>query len=246
MRHPPVDITPPPWGAGPVDFVRQVQPVLDRYCVTCHSGPNPQGIDLSNDKTRFFNMAYNNLTVSKWVDFYWVNTAGSSTLKPLASGSYVSGLTKLIEDCHAQVTVDDTGRRAIYAWIDANVPYYGTYDNTRPGTAGSRDIWTGPWFHEVTRLLAAGKRAQSGETFLNLTHPEWSRALVDHLPKSQGGGGIEPVFSGSKDPDYQAILAAIRQGRKALNDKPRIDMPGAIPAPYPTDFGKLHDGFAGP
>jgi len=84
MRHPPVDITPPPWGAGPVDFVRQVQPVLDRYCVTCHSGPNPRGIDLSNDKTRFFNMAYNNLTVPKWVDFYWVNSAGSATLKPLA------------------------------------------------------------------------------------------------------------------------------------------------------------------
>jgi hypothetical protein len=42
------------------------------------------------------------------------------------------------------VNVDDAGRRAIYAWIDTNVPYYGTYDNTRPGTAGSRDIWTGP------------------------------------------------------------------------------------------------------
>ena len=246
VTRPPVEITPPPWGAGPVDFVRQVQPVLDRYCVSCHSGPDPKGIDLSNDKTRFFNMGYDSLTVPKWVDFYWNNTAGTAVLKPMASGSYVSGLTKLIEDRHAKVDVDATSRRAIYAWIDANVPYYGTYQNTRPGSAGSRDIWTGPWFNEVTRLLDAGKRMKSGESFLNLTHPEWSRVLVDHLPKNAGGRGLEPAFSGRADPDYQAVLSAIRQGQKALNDKPRIDMPGATPVPYPTDFGKLHGGFSGP
>ena len=246
MKRPPVDITPPPWGAGPVDFVKQVQPVLDRYCVSCHSGPDPKGIDLSNDKSRFFNMAYDNLTVPKWADFYWNNTAGTAVLQPMSSGSYVSGLTKLIEARHVQVNVDDTGRRAIYAWIDANVPYYGTYDNTRPGSEGSRDIWTGPWFQEVTRLLEGGKRMASGESFINLTHPEWSRVLVDHLPKNKGGRGIEPAFTGPDDPGYQAALAAIRQGQKALNDKPRIDMPGAIPVPCPTDFGKLHEGFAGP
>jgi hypothetical protein len=246
MKRPPLAITPPPWGAGPVDFVRQVQPVLERYCVRCHSGPDPKGLDLSNDKTRFFNMAYDNLAVPKWVDFYWVNSAGSAVLKPRSSGSYVSGLTRLIEDRHAGVNVDDTSRRAIYAWIDANVPYYGTYANTHPGTAGSRDIWTGPWFNEVTRLLQAGGRLQSGEAFLNLTHPEWSRVLVDHLPPSAGGRGIQPAFTGPEDPDYLAILTAIKRGQKALNDKPRIDMPGATPVPYPTDFGKLHDGFAGP
>jgi hypothetical protein len=214
--------------------------------VRCHSGPDPKGINLSNDKAQFFNMAYANLTVPKWVDFYWNNSAGTAVLKPMSSGSYVSGLTTLIEARHEQVNVDDAGRRAIYAWIDANVPYYGTYDNTRPGSEGSRDIWTGPWFSEVKRLLEAGKRMKSGESFINLTHPEWSRVLVDHLPKSHGGRGLEPAFTGPDDPDYRAVLTAITQGRKALNDKPRIDMPGATPVPYPTDFGKLHDGFAGP
>jgi len=246
MKRLPVEITPPPWGAGPVDFVKQVQPVLDRYCVSCHSGPDPKGIDLSNDKGRFFNMAYANLAVPKWVDFYWLNSAGTAVLKPMCSGSYVSGLTRLIESRHAKVDVDDTSRRAIYAWIDANVPYYGTYENTRPGSAGSRDIWTGPWFNELIRLLAAGKRSRSGESFINLTHPEWSSVLVDHLPKNNGGRGMEPAFKGPDDPDYQAILAAIKQGQKALSEKPRIDMPGAIPVPYPKDFGKLHEGFAGP
>jgi len=230
-----------------VDFVKHVQPVLDRHCASCHSGPNPKGgMDLSGDKARLFNMAYTNLTQPKWVTFYWINTTATAIFKPMTTGSYVSGLTRLIEAHHQKVDIDDAGRRAIYAWIDTNVPYYGTYENTRPGTAGSRDIWTGPWFREVTQLLKAGKRTKKGEAYINLTHPAWSNVLVDHLPKSAGGRGIEPAFTGLDDPDYQAILAAIKQGEKALNDKPRVDMPGAKPVPYPTDFGKFHAGFAGP
>ena len=30
-------------------------------------------------------------------------------------------------------------------WIEANIPYYGTYEHTRPGTSGSRDAWHGAW-----------------------------------------------------------------------------------------------------
>ena len=37
-RRPPDAIKPPSWGAGPVDYVRQVQPILDRFCIECHSG----------------------------------------------------------------------------------------------------------------------------------------------------------------------------------------------------------------
>jgi len=243
----PDEITPPTWGAGTVDFVKHVQPVLNRHCTSCHSGPHPEGgMDLSDDKARLFNMAYTNLTRPKWVRFYWVNTADTDIFTPMTSGSYVSGLTKIIESRHQKVNVDDAGRRAIYAWIDTNVPYYGTYDNTRPGTAGSRDIWTGPWFGKVTQLLKATGRAKKGEAYINLTHPKWSSVLVDHLPRSDGGRGIKPTFTGLDDPDYQAILAAINKGAKSLKDKPRIDMPDAKPVPFPTDFGKLHTGFAGP
>ena len=59
----PVRPVPPAWGNnGVVDFVKLVQPVLDKYCVECHRGANPNGgYDLSGDKTRLFNMAYDNL-----------------------------------------------------------------------------------------------------------------------------------------------------------------------------------------
>jgi hypothetical protein len=45
-----------------VDFVRDIQPVLDRHCVSCHSGNTPAaGLSLSGKKTRYYSEAYENL-----------------------------------------------------------------------------------------------------------------------------------------------------------------------------------------
>lgn len=143
-QRPPDDISPPPWGAGPVDYVRQVQPVLDRYCVKCHSGAEPaKNIDLSGDKTRFFNMSYESLTFGGHVDYYYINKGPNGVFPALATGSWVSKLTKLLESGHGEqkVRVDDESRRCVYAWIDANVPYYGTWDMCRPHTSGGRDAY---------------------------------------------------------------------------------------------------------
>ena len=139
-RRVPDPVTAPPWGAGPVDFVKQVQPILDKYCADCHRGPTPDGgVDLSGDKTRFYNMAYESLVFENYVDYYYINAGPNGVFPPLATGSWVSKLTELIESDHGDVVVDDASRRCIYAWIDANVPYYGTWEMTRPHTVGGRD-----------------------------------------------------------------------------------------------------------
>lgn len=48
------------------------------------------------------------------------------------------------------------------------------------------------------------------------------------------------------DADYQAMLAAIVQGKEELYKKPRVDMPGAKPLPYPRNHAGPFTGFAGP
>ena len=40
---PPQKLIPPPWGDRPVSFLRDIQPILDRHCVECHSGLKPAG-----------------------------------------------------------------------------------------------------------------------------------------------------------------------------------------------------------
>ncbi len=250
LRRTPLDLTPPPWGDEPLSFARHIQPVFDKYCTKCHSGPDPKaGMDLSGDKTRFFNMAYDNLVDRRLVHYHWLKQAPVKNWKPLSTGSRVSKLVKRIEAKHSKVVVDDESRRRITAWIDANIPYYGTYDHTRPGTAGSRDLWTGPWIGQLrSALKAAGLKTGFGHTDVNLTRPEFSRLLTRRLAKSAGGAADDKaaVFTSTSDPKYAAILRAIRAGKKALDADPRVDMPGARPKPYPVDFGKLFTGFSGP
>jgi hypothetical protein len=255
LRRAPSELKSPPWGKpGPVSFVKHVQPVLDKHCVKCHSGAAPKGkMDLSGDKTRYFNMAYDNLLARKLVHFIYINQGPTDNFKPMKTGSHVSKLTRLIESDHGDkvkmAKIPDRDRRIIYAWIDANCPYYDTYDNTRPGTPGSRDLWSGPWMKNLkSAIKTAGLKVRMGNESVNLTHPEYSRILTASLSKSAGGmaDNAKAVFKNKSDPNYLAILKAIQSGKKALDANPRVDMPGAKPVGYPTDFGGLYTGFAGP
>jgi hypothetical protein len=263
----PDDIRPPVWGAGPIDFVRQVQPVLDMYCLKCHSGPNPEGgIDLSGGKTRFFNMAYDTLTEKRLINYHWLlNEALVRNFRPMESGSLVSKLVEMIDAGHGDVNMDDESKRRIYNWIEANVPYYGTYDHTRPSTSGSRDACAAEWFKRFEHVY----RKRCGDchgkdfhvdnsglhhTWINLTHPEWSRVL--HAPLDNSAGGLAlckdrdknkvRLFADTDDPDCRAMLEAITEGSKQLYARPRMDMDSAKPVPYPTNYAGPFSGFAGP
>jgi len=258
-RKPPVAITPPSWGAGPVDFARLVQPVLDRHCVRCHSGADPKaGMDLSGDKTRFFSQAYDNLVGRGLVNYFWLLHAPVDVFRPMTTGSRVSKLIERLERGHNNVKLDGEERRRLYTWIEANVPYYGTYDHTRPGTPGSRDGWAAPWYRKFAAVWNARCSACHGKEpahqWLNLSRPASSRALNAPLAKPAGGlelckpkGGRPPArFADKADANYAAMLAAIEEGKTALAQRPRMDMAGAKPLPYPQDFGGLFSGFAGP
>ncbi len=49
----------PEWGRENFDYSKVVQPVLDKHCIECHnSRKHPKEIDLSGDKTDFFNVSY--------------------------------------------------------------------------------------------------------------------------------------------------------------------------------------------
>lgn len=248
FQRAPSVIRPPAWGAGPVDFVTQVQPVLDRHCITCHSGAKPKGgIDLSGDKTWFFNMAYDNLVSRHLVKFTYLTPPNEETgnFKPLSTGSYVSRLTAMIEGKHSKVDLDDESRRRIYTWIDSNVPYYGTYDSSYSGRPGSRFAWQGKSnlavpVLEITRggkQIALPVKAPD----INLTHPEWSAVLLRNLARTAGGQAEDDkaIFKSTDDPDYRKILEQICGSAKGLADHPRADMPGAKTIPPKVAWGRF-------
>jgi len=125
------ELKPGPKGSSPLSFPLLIQPILDRACVSCHSEdentPNP---DLTGTKTDHFFVSYENL--KPYVRFYhW----GSDTIRCVSSRpgltpSLVSPLAEILNDeNHAgKMKLTDSDRRAIYLWLDANSPFYGTGD----------------------------------------------------------------------------------------------------------------------
>ncbi len=222
---------------GIVDFPNVVQPVLDRHCTHCHDGANPDGgLLLSGDKTRFFNMAYDNLLgrsrsyrqhdmatgemlaaerqkEQPLVHFYWLLRTPTAVNQPLWSGSHASRLLDYLtaEHCGREIPLED--RQRIYLWIDANVPYYGTYAHSRPRSPGRRDLCTdsdtgkeSAWFAQDF-LGVYKQRCQSCHggfpdpndhaaiwdgrlAWINFTRPSLSPALTAHLAREAGGRGV--------------------------------------------------------
>ena len=265
LRRKPDSITPPPWGEGTVDYVKLVQPILDKHCTQCHSGRSPKArADMSGDKSRFYNMSYRTLVDRNLVAYYYINTAPTGNFPPMASGSWVSKLTKMIESEHGGVKMDDASRRKIYAWIDSNAPYYSTWDMSRPYTQGGRDTWNRivegrgknakrepeSWFAEFQEIFKpkCSSCHDLKPDWINLTNPQYSRVLNAHLGADAGGMALKgqtedkvaPLFADTTDETYQAMLKALEGGRDALAARPRVDMPGAIRIAQQRNFGKIY------
>jgi hypothetical protein len=136
------------------------------------------------------------------------------------TGSYASRLTELIESDHGGIAMPLEDRQKIYYWMDANVPYYGTYAHSRPKSAGRRDRFAdpvsgklSPWaesFLEVYKRRCTDchgefrlweQHERTGQyAWVNLSVPQQSAALTAHLPLELGGRNIAAVKGGKRTP----------------------------------------------
>ncbi len=268
FRQLPRQLEPPEWGRDGFSYPRIVQPVLNRNCLHCHNTRNPQGdVDLSSDKTDFFNVSYETLVRqgtpaenpllggARQADFRnpftsWISTYnGSETnileIEPRFWGSPASRLADLILEGHPdeegnpriQMTEDD--QRRVFAWIDLNVPYYGTSDSNHRDRRGCRQMWPEQFetvFQEVTARRCASCHTPEDSKqveiprkwYLRIERPEMNRFLLAPLARRSGGTEAcgQAVFTSVDDPDYQAILATFRPIQELLKDVPRMDREG--------------------
>jgi hypothetical protein len=149
------NLKPPDWGLQGFSYPTVVQPIWDRYCLRCHDGvKEPRNIDFCGVQTTYFSKSYDLLVPWRWArnaDKYhktygrkpyvnWIPTTSWSgsegfvrEITPNKWGSPASSLTKLILSGHPdkngkkRFKMDDKSRRRVFAWIDLNVPFYGSY-----------------------------------------------------------------------------------------------------------------------
>ena len=132
MNHPAKAPSPQPGDTGPrmVHYESDVQPILDKHCIGCHSGAKPKGdLDLSGTPRGLWNRAYVNL-IDKNLLAHLDGGFGSANVpseRPMTFGSHRSKMVARIrkDPCKAKLTRNEFIR--IVTWVDANAPYYGTH-----------------------------------------------------------------------------------------------------------------------
>lgn len=123
---------PAPW-YGPkrgFGFVREVQPVLDRYCVGCHQGEAGRP-NLADSRIVPTSGGISPLPRSYLELHPYVRRNGPEgdyhTLTPLEFHADTSLLVQMLRKGHYQVRMDREAWDRLITWIDINVPAYGTY-----------------------------------------------------------------------------------------------------------------------
>ena len=134
MRRPPADIRPWYGPARGFGFKREVQPVLDRFCVGCHNGQPRKDAGRAPDlrgqaKRGSFDQSYTVLQAH-------VRRPGPESdyhmFPPAEYHADTSPLIQMLRKGHHGVQLDDEAWRRLYAWIDLNVPCHGTWGEFRP------------------------------------------------------------------------------------------------------------------
>jgi len=144
VRKQPAALTPGPPGTKPFSYMALIQPILDRHCVRCHRDPpadsafsNLGGTEavfarpvLTGEPEGNFSRSYNALR--PYVAFFEWGRASIDQIvtRPGRLGADMSRLSAILDDSlhRKEVQLSDEERRIIYLWLDANVPFYGTYD----------------------------------------------------------------------------------------------------------------------
>ena len=249
LKRPPSRIEPIKDVPEVFDFPRDIQPILDKYCVRCHTPETYAGrVVLTGDRGPMFSHSYVTLMSRNQVSHG--RDAGGNR-PPRSIGSSASPLMKRIVS--GQNDIHPTPREVtlVRLWIESGAPYPGTYAALGTGMVSvsldkealDRRCGTchaGPADSKGNRKMDYKVHP---DLLYNLSRPGLSLVLMAPLAKQAGGLGLckagqkpgQPagaaagLFADKNDPDFQKFLARIESAGRELMKVRRFDMPGFQP-----------------
>lgn len=195
------------------DFIRDIQPLLDKHCVECHNADRYDAkLDLSHTWTVMHTLSYWEL--SRRNMFGDNRNRPQSDFAPYEIGSQASKLYQMILDGHQGVKFSDSELKTMRYWLEVGAPYAGTYAANGTGQIGwyymnqaRRNDLDWPENKALTETVIRrceechphdqGRRIprflsefMGWPKFFNFSTPEMSRVLRAPLAKEKGGLGL--------------------------------------------------------
>jgi formylglycine-generating enzyme required for sulfatase activity len=135
MTKPPVEIQPWRGPARGFSFKREVQPVLDRFCVGCHNEQTAAAKSVPDFTAKPQN-GWRNFTPSYLALHPFVRRPGPESdyhlPVPLEWNADTSELVQMLKKGHHNVKLDAEAWDRLITWIDLNVPDHGTWGEHQP------------------------------------------------------------------------------------------------------------------
>ena len=228
LRFHRLEPSPGPQGVEALSFARTVQPVLDRYCISCHGLDKTEGnVNLlgtfadqeAGDRKRTgpFTASYASLTRGNLVRLAHRNSE-SVPSKPKDYFAHAGKLARMLLDGHRdkegkpRVALDRNSFQRIIVWLDLNCQFYGDYsfnriETQKPAIEGEKAL------REAIEKRFGGELAgQPFAALANIAQPSESRVLMAPLPEGAGGWGqiAKGAFTGADDPARQELARLVQ------------------------------------
>ena len=169
----------PEGGVRSFTFDLEMQPILDRACIACHS--DKSSINLKHRMDNEYPRAGHVWSKSYLEIMPYIYRQGPEAdmyvLKPYEYHASNSELVRLLKTGHHGVELTDKEWRTLYNWIDFNAPYAGRFDNiTEQGG-----------FDQYER------RIELANKYNNDAGIDWRKEIEDYAQYLRRQGGIKPM-----------------------------------------------------
>jgi hypothetical protein len=149
LQRPPSEITPVPGVPEVFDFPRDIQPILDQHCISCHNPDYEAGsVVLTGDNAPMFTHSYYELSMRYMISDGRDLARGN--YPPYTIGSSVSPLIDMCQPSHYGVAMPENQFLLIKTWIDASANFPGTYAALGGGVVGSYAEHPDLYYHTLT------------------------------------------------------------------------------------------------
>lgn len=249
LKREPLDPVPPAWGEQAISFLRDIQPIFDRHCVSCHSGLSPAGgLDFYGGLTAGpkqgpghsdyiagygLNRAFETIIEHQLVS--WSAVQGDSAItQPLEFGSHKSKLVQALRDgaCGKRANLSRAEFLQLVTWIDGNAPYHDRFVNKRQKQAAysppaDAELITGITKIHESRCGGCHKAAEiSRADWIDIHRPQRSLFLAAPLAESAGGTAkcSEATYRDCEDEDYGRALSLVETAVEKAWKYPRRDL----------------------
>ena len=179
-----------------IDFPRDVQPVLDALCTSCHGyektekgGPRAGNLILTGDHGPMFSHSYYMLTIAHL--FSDGRNKARSNYAPRTLGSSASKILTMLDGSHHGVKASPSQKDILRLWIDSGAAYPGTYAALGCGMIGG--------YSENMQVIENDKDWPAGKSAADVMehrckdcHQTPGRLLPRHLSDERGVSFWQP------------------------------------------------------